>query len=70
MGLKFHMQHDQTSGLQNDKNQPGRESKMATDAKNSKTNKVYLAEILYEAHTCDKFQRGIREVFLSFPGGF
>ena len=21
-------------------------------------------------HTCDKFQRGIRKVFLSFPGGF
>ena len=21
-------------------------------------------------HSCDKFQRGIREVFLSFPGGF
>ena len=21
-------------------------------------------------HTCDKFQNGIREVFLSFPGGF
>ena len=21
-------------------------------------------------HTCDKFQRGIREVFLLFPGGF
>ena len=21
-------------------------------------------------HTCDKFQRGIREAFLSFPGGF
>ena len=21
-------------------------------------------------HTCDKFQRGIRELFLSFPGGF
>ena len=21
-------------------------------------------------HTCDKFQRGIREVFVSFPGGF
>ena len=21
-------------------------------------------------HTCDKFQRGIREIFLSFPGGF
>ena len=23
-----------------------------------------------EQHTCDKLQRGIREVFLSFPGGF
>ena len=23
-----------------------------------------------KCHTCDKFQRGIREVFLSFPGGF
>ena len=23
-----------------------------------------------ENHTCDKFIRGIREVFLSFPGGF
>ena len=22
------------------------------------------------SHTCDKFQSGIREVFLSFPGGF
>ena len=21
-------------------------------------------------HTCDKLRRGIREVFLSFPGGF
>ena len=24
----------------------------------------------FHFHTCDKFQRGIREVFLSFPGGF
>ena len=23
-----------------------------------------------QTHTCDKLQRGIREVFLSFPGGF
>ena len=22
------------------------------------------------SHMCDKFQRGIRKVFLSFPGGF
>ena len=27
-------------------------------------------ECSYKEHTCDKFQRGIREVFLSFPGGF
>ena len=26
--------------------------------------------VLRAIHTCDKFQRGIREVFLSFPGGF
>ena len=25
---------------------------------------------IMHAHTCDKFQNGIREVFLSFPGGF
>ena len=25
---------------------------------------------IYIEHTCNKFQRGIREVFLSFPGGF
>ena len=24
----------------------------------------------HHSHTCDKFQNGIREVFLSFPGGF
>ena len=56
MSLKFHMQHDQTAGFQTCKSQPGRESKMATDTKNSKTIKinfflqnglVYLVEILY-----------------------
>ena len=31
MNLKFHMQHDQTAGLQTYKNQPGRESKIAAD---------------------------------------
>ena len=57
MVLRFHMQHDQTLGLQNDQILLGRESKMATNAKNSKTSKstfspegmVYLADILYEA---------------------
>ena len=59
MVLKFHMQHDQTLRLQNDKIPLGRESKMAANAKNSKTDKinfffnqngmVYLADILYEA---------------------
>ena len=37
MVLKFHMQN---AGLQNDKIQPGWESKMAANAKNSKTNKI------------------------------
>ena len=55
MVLKFHMQHDQTLGLQNDKIPLGRESKLAANAKDSKTNKikfflqnvmVYLADIL------------------------
>ena len=58
MVLKFHKQHDQSLGLQNDKILLGPESKMAAIAKNSKTNKisfspewhvVYLADILYEA---------------------
>ena len=40
MVLKFHAQHDQTLGLQNDKILLGRESKMAANAKNSKTNKI------------------------------
>ena len=40
MVLKFHMQHDQTLGLQNDKIPPGREAKMTASAKNSKINKI------------------------------
>ena len=40
MNLKFHMQHDQTAGLQTCKSQPGRESKMAANTKNSKTIKI------------------------------
>ena len=32
MVFKFHMWHDQTTGLQEEKNQPGRESKMAASA--------------------------------------
>ena len=40
MVLKFHMQHEQTAGLQNDKIQSCLESKMTADAKNSKTNKI------------------------------
>ena len=40
MVLKFHMQHDQTQRLQNDKIQGGRESRMAANAKNSKNNKI------------------------------
>ena len=38
--LKFHMQHDQTSGLKNTKIQSGQESKIAADTKNSRTNKI------------------------------
>ena len=37
MVLKFHMQHDQTLGLQNDKILLGQESKLAANGKNSKT---------------------------------
>ena len=40
MNLKFHVQHDQTAGLQTSKSQPGREFKMAIDTKNSKTIKI------------------------------
>ena len=39
MALKFHMQHDQSVGHENDKIQPGQDSKMAADAKDCKTNK-------------------------------
>ena len=31
---------------------------------------VVFFDSVQSHHTCDKFQRGIREVFLSFPGGF
>ena len=58
MNLKFHMRHDQTPRLQNNKIELGRIFKMATVTKNSKTIKkkrnflqngyVSLAEILYE----------------------
>ena len=40
MVLEFHMQHNQTLGLQNDKIQGGWEYKMAANAKNSKTYKI------------------------------
>ena len=42
MNLKFHMQHDQTTRLQNNKIQSGREFKMATITKNSKTIKIVI----------------------------
>ena len=42
MKLKFHMQHDHTVGLLTCKSQPGGESKMAADSKNSHTIKVYF----------------------------
>ena len=29
-----------------------------------------LGRVKLVLHTCDKFQIGMREVFLSFPGGF
>ena len=42
MNRKVHMQHDQPAGHQIDKIQPGQESKLASDSKNSKTNKPTL----------------------------
>ena len=42
MNLKFHMQHDQTLRLQNNKIKSGREFKMAAITKNSKTNKIVI----------------------------
>ena len=38
------MQHDKTSGFQNDKIRRSQESKMAVDAKNSKTNKISFSQ--------------------------
>ena len=59
MVLKFHMQHEQTIGVQNDKIPNGPKSKMAVSAKIAKPIKsiflqngmvcIYLADILYEA---------------------
>ena len=37
MVFKFHMWHDQSTGLQNEKTQSGRESQMAASAKDIKT---------------------------------
>ena len=46
MNIKFHLQHDQTAGLQTGKIQPGQESKM--DTKNSKTIKInFFSRILW-----------------------
>ena len=42
MNLKFHMQHDQTAGLQTFKSQRGRDSKMAADTKKPKPLKSTL----------------------------
>ena len=42
MVLKFHKQHGQTAELEKDKIQPCGESRMAVNAKNSKTNKINL----------------------------
>ena len=52
MVLKFYMQHDQAAGLQNDKTQAGRQSKLVAVAKPLKStfppeHLMYLAEILY-----------------------
>ena len=40
MNLKFHMHHGQTTGLQTGKIQPGRDSRMVADTKNSKIIKI------------------------------
>ena len=41
-----------------------------TNCPNFVARKPIIGHELRYLHTCDKFQRGIREVFLSFPGGF
>ena len=30
---------------------------------------VFMVELFFCVHTCDKFQKGIRKSFLSFQGG-
>ena len=40
MVFKFHIWHDQTTGLLEEKNQSGRESKMAASAKYCKSNEI------------------------------
>ena len=42
MNLKFHMQHDQNPRLQNRQIYFGREFKMATVTRNTKTNKIVI----------------------------
>ena len=47
---------------------------MMTDNRQQKTTAYHISShkvfVSVEPHTCEKFQRGIREVFRSFPGGF
>ena len=42
MVRKFHLQHDQTAMLQNDKIQPGIDSEIATIHKNNETNQIII----------------------------
>ena len=69
MVLRFHVQHNQTAGLESDKIQHGRESKMAIVTKNSRqlnlfffqNQMVYLAEFCM-AHYWDLgFQNNLNE---------
>ena len=43
MGLKSHMQHNQTAGIVSGKIQSGRKSKMAAVINNNKTNKIIFS---------------------------
>ena len=54
MNLKFHMQHDQTARLQNNKILSGEEFKVTAVTKNSKTNKIVI------------FSRTARYIWLKF----
>ena len=51
--LKFHMQHDQTAGLQTVKIQPGRESKMEADTKHCKTIKINFSPEWFGIFGCN-----------------